>query len=183
MATTPAPTAPASQPGPETVAVARKRRSLAPLVIAAAVLAIGVGVVGSSTSGGAGMYNYTVAELSGRMDELAGRDIKVAGRIRAGSVRGQPASDSFRFDLEDLEGHRVAVAYTRLLPDPFEEGRDAIVQGRVEGGVLRATSLTVKCPSRYEDAESMTPEKRQRYYETDYKKHAGAKASVPASQR
>jgi len=161
-----------STPASTTPSVPRRRRTVAPLVIAGAIAAIGFAVLGTSTSGGAGMYYYSLGDLQGKLDQVAGQDIKVAGRIAHDSVRGEPASASFRFELEDDDGNRLTIAYRKLLPDPFEEGRDAIIQGRIDAGVLQATSLTVKCPSRYEDSEQMTPEKREQYYNTDYLKHA-----------
>ena len=139
-------------------AVPRRKRSIAPLVIAGSIAVIGLAVLGTSTSGGAGMYNYSLAELQGKLEQLAGKDVKVAGRIARGSVRGEPASESFRFELEDDDGNKLAIGYRKLLPDPFEEGREAIVQGRIEAGV------------------QMTPEQRETYYETDYRKHAATKA-------
>ena len=161
--------------------VERKKRSLAPVIITALIGVIGFAVIGTSTSGGAGMYNYSLAELQERSAELAGKDVKVSGRIAAASVRGEPASDSFRFDLEDDEGHKISVAYKRLLPDPFEEGRDAIVNGKMKDGVLFASNLTVKCPSRYADTDEMqdmSEADRQAYYKSDYKKHAAMKAAA-----
>jgi hypothetical protein len=44
----------------------------------------------------------------------------------------------------------------------------------MEHGVLQASNLTVKCPSRYGDASSMTPEQQKKYYDTEYKKHTEA---------
>ena len=163
---------------PGDAVVARKKRSLVPLVITALIAAIGFAVIGTSTSGGAGMYNYSLIELKTRSAELAGKNVKVAGRIATGSVRGEPASDTFRFDLEDDDGNKIPVAYERLLPDPFEEGRDAIVNGKMKDGVLFASNLTVKCPSRYADTEemqNMSEAERQKYYNSDYKKHAAMK--------
>ncbi len=162
--------------------VRRKGRSWAPIVIGVAVIGIGLAVVGTSTSGGAGMYNYTLAQLSAPGADLQGRDIKVAGKVKVGSVRGEPGSAAFRFDIADTEGHALTIAYTKLLPDPFEEGRDAIIQGRVvpcPSGcagqtLLQASSLTVKCPSRYGDASSLTPEQQKKYYDTEYRKHLEA---------
>jgi len=150
--------------------VARKK-SFAPLIIAAVIAVLGFFVIDTSTSGGAGNYNYTLAQLVADKDEVSGRNIKVSGTIATGSVRGEPASKSFRFDLTDGEGNKVSVGYTKLLPDPFEEGREAIVQGQIEDGVLRATNLTVKCPSRYEDSESLTPEQREAFKEADPSQH------------
>lgn len=154
--------------------IRRKATSWAPIAVIAAVIAIGLAVVGTSTSGGAGMYNYSLEQLLRPSADMAGRDIKVAGRVAKGSVRGEPASPTFRFDLEDNAGHKLPIGYQKLLPDPFEEGRDAIVQGRMENGVLQASSLTVKCPSRYGDVESMSAAQKQKYYDTEYKKHVQA---------
>lgn len=184
-----APSGPSSNAAPAAAELQPARKSVAPIVIALAIAGIGFFVITSSTSGGSGMFSYTMAELTERKGELEGKDVKVAGRIVKGSVRGEPASPSFRFDLEDDAGHTIAVGYTRLLPDPFEEGREAIVQGRVENGVIQASNLTVKCPSRYADTESMSEADKQRYYQTDYRKHAelgAAKAknapAAPAAQ-
>ena len=162
----------------------RKKASVAPIIIALVVAALGFFVITSSTSGGSGMFNYELVDLVAKRAELEGKDVKVSGRIARGSVRGEPASDSFRFDLEDDAGNKIAIAYKRLLPDPFEEGRDAIVQGRLEGDRVVATNLTVKCPSRYADTENMTEADKKRYYETDYRKHAemaGEKKAAPAA--
>ncbi len=158
----------------------KRPKPWAAVVVSIAVLGIGLYVVGSSTAGGAGMYNYTLAQLTAPGADVQGRDIKVAAKVKAGSVRGEPSSASFRFDLEDGQGHHLTVAYPRLLPDPFAEGRDAIVQGRLQDGVLQATSLTVKCPSRYGDASSMSAADQKKYYETEYKKHQQAQPKAVA---
>ncbi len=171
-----------ASPAPVATAPPRRRRSFAPLVIAALIAVIGVAVIGTSTSGGAGMYNYSVADLVSKRDSLTGKPIKVSGRIAADSVRGEPASETFRFDLEDNDGNRVAVGYTKLLPDPFEEGRDAIVQGQMNDGVLKANNLTVKCPSRYADTEGLSDEQRATYYRDEYKKHVAAQKKNTADR-
>ncbi|MSQ81810.1 MAG: cytochrome c maturation protein CcmE [Myxococcales bacterium] len=158
----------------------RKKASWAPVLIVALVIAIGLAVVGTSTSGGAGMYNYTLAQLATQQSEIGQREIKVAGKVAKGSVRGEPGGKDFRFDLEDGQGHRVAVAYTRLLPDPFEEGREAIVQGRLDNGVIMASNLTVKCPSRYADAQNMSEADQQKYYQKEYQKHKAANTPIKA---
>lgn len=169
------PPAPAERPE----VVRKKSRSWAPVVIAGVVVAIGLAVVGTSTSGGAGLYNYSLQQLTTAGADVQGREIKVSGKVAKGSVRGEPASSTFRFDLEDGAGHKLTVAYPRLLPDPFEEGRDAIVQGKIQDGVLHASMLTVKCPSRYADAEGMSESEKQKYYQTEYQKHLKANQKAP----
>lgn len=177
-ATTDSDNAPVAQPPAAAAGIdapRRKAKSLAPVVVIVAVVLIGIGVIGTSTSGSAGMYNYTLAQLEQGQADLAGRDIKVSGKVAKGSVRGDPGSRDFRFDLEDGQGHKLTVSYARLLPDPFEEGRDAIVQGKLEGATLVASNLTVKCPSRYADGgKGMSESEQQKYYQSEYKKHKAA---------
>lgn len=167
----------AADPAPIVPAVAApsaKQRSWAPWVVVAVIAAIGFAVVGTSTSGGAGLYNYSLKQLAADPDIAEGKEIKVAGKVKPGSVRGEPASADFRFDLDDGEGHQLTIAYPRLLPDPFEEGREAIVQGKLKDGVLQASSLTVKCPSRYADGQEMSEADQKAYYEREYEKHKAA---------
>ena len=40
--------------------------------------------------------------------------------------------------------------------------------------MLHASSLTVKCPSRYADAQSMTDAEKAKYYKQEYQKHKAA---------
>ncbi|MBM4341767.1 MAG: cytochrome c maturation protein CcmE [Deltaproteobacteria bacterium] len=167
------------QPPTNDAPIQRKKSSWAPVVVVVAVVGIGLGVVGTSTSGGAGMYNYTLQQLAENKSDIGRREIKVSGKVRKGSVRGEPGSAQFRFDLEDGQGHQLTVAYPRLLPDPFEEGREAIVQGRLDNGELSASNLTVKCPSRYADAQNMSEADQKKYYDEEYAKH---KAAQPASK-
>jgi cytochrome c-type biogenesis protein CcmE len=47
-------------------------------------------------------------------------------------------------------GASLPVRYNGILPDMFADGRDVIVEGKVEGGVFRANTLLTTCPSKYE---------------------------------
>ena len=44
----------------------------------------------------------------------------------------------------------LPVRYNGVLPDMFADGRDVIVEGRVEQGVFQADTLLTTCPSKYE---------------------------------
>ncbi len=44
----------------------------------------------------------------------------------------------------------LPVRYNGILPDMFADGRDVIVEGKVEGGVFHAKTLLTTCPSKYE---------------------------------
>lgn len=45
---------------------------------------------------------------------------------------------------------RLPVRYNGILPDMFADGRDVIVEGKVENGVFHARTLLTTCPSKYE---------------------------------
>ena len=46
--------------------------------------------------------------------------------------------------------------YQGVVPDPFRDGREVIVSGRLEGGtfVAERDSLVTKCPSKFTKEES-----------------------------
>jgi cytochrome c-type biogenesis protein CcmE len=45
----------------------------------------------------------------------------------------------------------VPVSYTGTVPDPFRDGREVIVQGRLRDGTFvgERDSLVTKCPSKF----------------------------------
>ena len=88
------------------------------------------------TEGSSGTYNLT-------------------GKVVSDSVRR--SDDGLRFAIEDRDGSAsLPVAYTGAVPDPFREGREVIVTGRLREGtfVAQRDSLVTKCPSKFtEEAE------------------------------
>jgi len=72
-----------------------------------------------------------------------------------GSV--ERSGDGLRFAIRDREGtERLPVNYQGVVPDPFRDGREVIVSGRLEGGtfVAERDSLVTKCPSKFTKEES-----------------------------
>src|SRR3954447_2698173 len=62
-----------------------------------------------------------------------GGDYKLTGRVVNGSVRRQ--GDALSFRIRDRNGSEsVPVTYTGVVPDPFRDGREVIVDGRLKGG-------------------------------------------------
>ena len=61
-------------------------------------------------------------------------------------------------DPED-ESATVPVEYSGQVPDPFREGRDVIVTGKLVDGTLVAEkdSLITKCPSKFSDEAEEDP--------------------------
>jgi len=66
-----------------------------------------------------------------------------------------------RFGIEDRDGSAsLPVRYTGTVPDPFREGREVIVTGRLQEGafVAERDSLITKCPSKFSDEAAEDPE-------------------------
>ena len=81
----------------------------------------------------------------------AGETYQLTGRVVDGSVQ-RLESGALRFDVRDREGEQsVPVVYGGVVPDPFREGREVIVNVRREGDVFvgERDSLVTKCPSKF----------------------------------
>jgi cytochrome c-type biogenesis protein CcmE len=83
-------------------------------------------------------------------DAEAGESYKLTGRVVDGSVERR--QDGLAFEVRDRDGTAaVPVDYAGIVPDPFREGREVIVTGRMEGGTFvgERDSLVTKCPSKF----------------------------------
>ena len=82
-----------------------------------------------------------------------GGDYKLTGKVVDGSVKRQ--GEKLSFAVRDRNGTAsVPVTYSGVVPDPFREGREVIVDGKLQGGtfVAERDSLVTKCPSKFQNA-------------------------------
>jgi cytochrome c-type biogenesis protein CcmE len=105
------------------------------------------------------VYYFTIDEFAARKGELIDQGVRVAGRVQAGSVekRTDERGTELKFTMGDFADGAPApgaavlpVHFAGIVPDMFAEGRDVIVEGRFDGGVLQAQSVLTSCPSKYE---------------------------------
>ena len=83
----------------------------------------------------------------------AGRSYELTGTVVKGSVHREGAV--LHFSVEDrVGGTTVPLAYTGVVPDPFREGREVIVNVEKQGDrfIGENNSLITKCPSKYKTA-------------------------------
>lgn len=83
-------------------------------------------------------------------DSAPGRSYELTGRVVKGSV--ERSGSKLRFQVRDRDGQaKVPVSYTGAVPDPFREGREVIVTGKMSGAtfVAERDSLITKCPSKF----------------------------------
>jgi cytochrome c-type biogenesis protein CcmE len=80
-----------------------------------------------------------------------GRSYEVTGKVVPGSiVHGR----TLRFRVRDRDGTAsVPVVYQGAVPDPFRDGREVIVSGRMRDGTFvgERDSLVTKCPSKFKN--------------------------------
>lgn len=132
----------------------RKRKiRLAVALSAAVLLAVALIYTSFSASTEARQPSEVLAAgPSGESAQVAG--IVVSERKQAGRGR------DFRVADEEESGRKLRVLYPEgIVPDPFREGREVIVTGRLNGDgvfVAEKDSLITKCPSKFSDEVSDT---------------------------
>ncbi|HTR60108.1 MAG TPA: cytochrome c maturation protein CcmE [Candidatus Binataceae bacterium] len=112
-------------------------------------------------------YYLTVSEVAARQAELDGQSLRVAGRVKAGTIAWDPSSLTLKFAIVPIpeparDGAVTPVSVTdpasfnvtsvgEPKPDMFAEGRDVIVEGKLlPSGEIAATQVLTSCPSKYQ---------------------------------
>jgi cytochrome c-type biogenesis protein CcmE len=100
-------------------------------------------------------YYLTIQEFLPKRDQYGDTPLRVAGRVKAGSVDYDARTLRLRFQLGGFADSgqpdaAVPVTFTGIKPDMFADGRDVIVEGRYASGVLEASQVLTSCPSKYE---------------------------------
>ena len=128
---------------------ARKRKTRAVVLLTVALLLAGALVY---TSFSAATEAATPSQLVASAEP--DRSYELTGKVVDGSV--SRAGERLRFAVRDRAGQTaIPVVYEGAVPDPFREGREVIVEGRVAGGKLVAErdSLVTKCPSKFTEKQ------------------------------
>jgi cytochrome c-type biogenesis protein CcmE len=85
----------------------------------------------------------------------SGGTYEMTGKVVPGSITHQGATLVFK--VQDRKGSAaLPVHYTGTVPDPFRDGREVIVTGKLRSGVFMGerNSLVTKCPSKFQNAKS-----------------------------
>jgi len=135
-------------------------------VVGAVVMAAAIGYLIFSAIRTTSQYYLTVDEAEARLASIDGQPVRIAGRVKPGGIRWDPATLTLSFAISEIpaavkNGIQPAVAADapsfsvicvgRPKPDMFAPGRDVIVEGRIGGDrVIRATQVLTSCPSKYQ---------------------------------
>ena len=123
---------------------ARKRKIRLVVALSAAVL-LAAGLVYTSFSA-----STEAKQPSQLLAENATGTYELTGKVVPGSI--QRSGDDLRFRITDRDGsHPIPVIYTGTVPDPFRDGREVILTGKLEDGTFvgEKDSLITKCPSKF----------------------------------
>ena len=132
------------------------------------VLAIGYLIFSSIRS--TSEYYLTVSEVSSRRAELGEQALRVAGRVKGGTIEWDPATLTLKFAIAAIpdataapvqpiaatesESFRV-ICVGQPKPDMFAPDRDVIVEGKLGAdGVIAATQVMTSCPSKYKPKQA-----------------------------
>lgn len=116
-------------------------------------------------------YYLTVNEVAGRQAELVGQPLRVAGRVKPGSIAWDPATLTLRFGMIPIPDPNANPAVRQVStaepasytvtcagepkPDMLADNRDVIVEGKLDSaGHITATQVLTSCPSKYKPAQA-----------------------------
>jgi len=75
--------------------------------------------------------------------------VRVTGLVVGQTIDWDPQQMILRFDIADDSGS-LPVLYKGVRPDMLRDGVQAVVEGKyTASGVFEATSVLLKCPSKY----------------------------------
>ncbi len=132
---------------------ARKRKIRLVVALSAAVL-LAAGLVYTSFSA-----STEAREPSDVLASGSSETYDLTGKVVPGTI--ERTDEQLAFQISDRDGSSaLPVAYTGTVPDPFRDGREVIVTGKLEQGTFVAEhdSLITKCPSKFQDEAEADPE-------------------------
>ena len=138
----------------------RKHRFL----VGGALLVVAITYLIYTAASSTSVYYMTVVEFMPQREALTNEGVRVAGRVRNGTVQWDAKTLDLAFTMGDFAPESAVsmqVRYKGLLPDMFAEGRDVIVEGKYgHDGVFQARQVLTSCPSKYEAEDKAQTAKR-----------------------
>ena len=85
---------------------------------------------------------------------------QMTGVVVPDSIHHRGSQLDFRVADRDNSKASIPVRYSGEVPDPFADGREVIVTGKVEDGTFMAQrdSLITKCPSKFQTQAQQDPQ-------------------------
>jgi cytochrome c-type biogenesis protein CcmE len=131
----------------------------------------GLGLLGVATALVLSAFSDNLVFFYGPSDLTAkhvpdGRDIRIGGLVENGSVKKE--SDGVTLDFKVTDGNTaVPVTYKGDVPDLFREGQGVVVEGKLQQGTFRASSVLAKHDENYMPKEVADALKKQGHWKTE----------------
>ena len=120
------------------------------LIIGGLILLVAVGYLGYLGYRSSAAYYYSPTQLLDKGSAVFNKVVRVDGSVAPGSLQQKAGDLNIKFNVSD-GADTVPVVYQGILPDTFQEGNPVVVEGKLDAsGVFQATTLMVKCPSKYQ---------------------------------
>ena len=127
-----------------------KTKTIAKVLVAVFVIGGGIGYLMYRAMQSSWAYYYTVDEFLAKSDEVKDYSLRIAGRVKQGSVARDLENMSLTFKLAGSSAD-VPIRFDGTIPDNFSEGREVVAEGRLDpAGVFQADTLLTKCESKYQ---------------------------------
>ncbi len=137
---------------PDQVQAAPAHRGIRPkFVIGGLVIVAALGFLIFSTTRSTAAFFLTVDELYAKGPAAQSRTVRVSGQVVGDSVDFDAGNVMLRFELAGEGNQTLPVVFNGPMPDQLRDQAEAIVEGKYDGSRLTATSVLLKCPSRYEE--------------------------------
>ncbi len=126
-----------------------KLKTVIKLVIGIIVIGGGIGYFMYQAMQSSWSYYYSVDEFTSGSDVVKNSSLRLAGKVKSGTVSKDMAQMQLSFVLEGTD-NELPVTYTGVVPDNFAEEIEVVVEGRLEpSGTFNAETLMTRCESKY----------------------------------
>jgi len=123
------------------------------VIFAVIVVALALGILVYMGMSQFTTYYLTVSEFQGKIDSFNGKQVRVTGQVVPESVKWDTGNVTLNFTISDGNAS-LPVVYKGVVPDTFNTGNDVVVEGKYDPqGMLLASKLITKCPSKYEPSQ------------------------------
>ncbi len=98
------------------------------------------------------IYYLTLKELNAQRSSILNQPVRVNAPLDKSSIQFDDKSLTLKFNLKE-DNLILPVVYKGVKPDTFEQGESVVAEGKLgTDGVFIASTILVKCPSKYESA-------------------------------
>jgi cytochrome c-type biogenesis protein CcmE len=126
-----------------------KIKMIVKILIGVIVIGGGLGYFTFQAMQSSWSYYYSVDEFSAHISDMNNYSLRIAGRVKPGSVNRDLQNMSLTFTLAGSKTE-IPVLYIGPVPDNFTEDIEVVVEGRLdENKSFKAKTLMTKCESKY----------------------------------